>query len=75
MQSAWICTRNDVLGNLAVLLAAVGVFGTGAGWPDLIVATIMAVLALQGAWIVMRQALGELHVPRDPVATADAVAD
>jgi Co/Zn/Cd efflux system component len=42
MRSAWICTRNDVLGNLAVLLAAIGVFGTGTGWPDIIVAAIMA---------------------------------
>ena len=49
MRSAWICTRNDVLGNLAVLLAALGVFGTGTGWPDIIVAAIMAALALQGA--------------------------
>jgi len=40
MRSAWICTRNDVLGNLAVLLAAAGVFGTGTGWPDVIVAAI-----------------------------------
>jgi Co/Zn/Cd efflux system component len=71
MQSAWICTRNDVLGNFAVLLAAAGVFGTGAGWPDLIVATIMAMLALQGAWIVMRQALGELQLPSDSIATAE----
>ena len=46
MRSAWICTRNDVLGNLAVLLAALGVFGTGTGWPDVIVAAIMASLAL-----------------------------
>jgi hypothetical protein len=38
---AWICTRNDVLGNLAVLLAALGVVGTGSGWPDVIVAAIM----------------------------------
>src|SRR4029078_7838774 len=49
MRSAWICTRNDVLGNLAVLLAALGVFGTGTGWPDVVVAAIMATLALQGA--------------------------
>jgi Co/Zn/Cd efflux system component len=63
MRSAWICTRNDVLGNLAVLLAAAGVFGTGTGWPDVIVATIMAGLALQGAWIVVRQSLGELRRP------------
>jgi Co/Zn/Cd efflux system component len=63
MRSAWICTRNDVLGNLAVLLAAAGVFGTGTGWPDVIVAAIMAVLALQGAATVLRRSLGELRQP------------
>jgi Co/Zn/Cd efflux system component len=63
MRSAWICTRNDVLGNVAVLLAALGVFGTGTGWPDIIVAAIMAGLALQGAALVIRQALGELRRP------------
>lgn len=63
MYSAWICTRNDVLGNLAVLLAAAGVFGTGTGWPDVIVATMMASLALQGAWIVVRHSLSELRRP------------
>jgi Co/Zn/Cd efflux system component len=60
MHSAWICTRNDVLGNCAVLLAAVGVFGTSTGWPDLIVSTIMAALGLQGALVVIRRAAGEL---------------
>ena len=64
MRSAWICTRNDVVGNLAVLLAAAGVFGTGTGWPDLLVATIMAALALQGAALVTRQAWGELRPQR-----------
>jgi Co/Zn/Cd efflux system component len=63
MRSAWICTRNDVLGNLAVLLAAAGVFGTGVGWPDVIVAATMAGLALQGAATVVRQSLGELRQP------------
>jgi Co/Zn/Cd efflux system component len=63
MRSAWICTRNDVLGNLAVLLAALGVFGTGTGWPDIAVATIMAALALQGAATVTKQSLGELRQP------------
>ena len=61
MRSAWICTRNDVFGNLAVLLAALGVFGTGSGWPDTIVAAIMATLALQGAALVIRQASAELR--------------
>jgi Co/Zn/Cd efflux system component len=61
MRSAWICTRNDVLGNLAVLLAAAGVFGTGTGWPDVVVAATMAALAMQGAATVIRQSLEELH--------------
>jgi Co/Zn/Cd efflux system component len=62
MRSAWVCTRNDVLGNLAVLLAAIGVFGTGTGWPDIIVATTMAALAVQGAWIVVNQSRAELRI-------------
>jgi Co/Zn/Cd efflux system component len=63
MRSAWICTRNDVIGNLAVLFAAAGVFGTRAGWPDFIVAGIMAALALQGAAAVIRQSLVEIRHP------------
>jgi Co/Zn/Cd efflux system component len=61
MRSVWICSRNDAIGNIAVALAAVGVFGTGAAWPDLLVAAGMAVLALTGAWSVMRLARGELR--------------
>ena len=62
MRSAWICTRNDVFGNLAGLLAALGVSGTGTGWPDVTVATLMALLALQGAVIVVRHSLAELRL-------------
>ena len=62
MRSAWICKRNDVLGNCAVMLAAVGVFGTGTAWPDVTVAAVMAALALQGARIVLRQSIAELRV-------------
>jgi Co/Zn/Cd efflux system component len=61
MRSAWLCTRNDVLGNLAVLLAAAGVFGTGTGWPDVIVAAVMAGLAIQSATSIIRQSLDEFH--------------
>ena len=68
MRSAWICTRNDVLGNLAVLLAALGVFGTGTGWPDIVVAATMAILALQGACTVLRQSLVELRQPQPSTA-------
>ena len=61
MRSVWICARNDAIGNLAVLLAAVGVFGTGTRWPDIIVAAIMAALALSGGYQIIRQALQELR--------------
>jgi Co/Zn/Cd efflux system component len=58
-----------VLGNIAVLLAAAGVFGTRTGWPDVIVAAIMAGLALQGATLVIQQAIRELH--RGKLAAAE----
>ena len=60
MRSVWLCSRNDAFGNLAVMAAALGVAGTRTAWPDLAVATIMATLALQGGWSVLRQAQGEL---------------
>ena len=64
MRSVWICSRNDVIGNAAVVLAAIGVFGTGTAWPDLIVAAVMAALGLGGGWQIIRQARGELaHSP------------
>jgi Co/Zn/Cd efflux system component len=69
MRSAWICTRNDVLGNLAVLVAALGVFGSGTGWPDVLVAAIMASLALQGGFVVIQHARLELQgARRDQIA-------
>ncbi|MBA4215675.1 MAG: cation transporter [Polaromonas sp.] len=60
MRSVWLCSRNDAIGNVAVFMAALGVFGTGSAWPDLLVASLMAALALQGGWTVMRQARREL---------------
>lgn len=60
LRSVWLCTRNDAIGNVAVLLAALGVFGTGTAWPDLLVAAVMAALALSAGASVMRQARGEL---------------
>ena len=66
MRSVWLCSRNDALGNLAVMGAAAGVFGTGAAWPDLLVAAAMAALAISGGWAVLRQARAELrHGPRN----------
>jgi len=61
MESVWLCTRNDAIGNVAVLAAALGVFGTGQGWPDALVAAGMGVLALHSAVRVTRQAMSELR--------------
>ena len=64
MRSVWICSRNDALSNVAVMLAAAGVFGTGSAWPDLVVATVMAGLALTGGAQAMRHARSELAEQR-----------
>ena len=61
MRSVWLCSRNDAIGNVAVMLAALGVFGTGSAWPDLGVAAAMAALAITGAYSVFRQARKELR--------------
>lgn len=68
MRSVWLCTRNDAIGNVAVMLAALGVFGTGAGWPDIVVAAIMGVLGLSAARTVITQARAEMKVAATPVA-------
>lgn len=61
-RSVWICSRNDAIGNLAVLAAAAGVFDTGARWPDLVVAVIMASLSIWGGWQIISQATSELNL-------------
>jgi Co/Zn/Cd efflux system component len=60
-RSVWICSRNDAIGNIAVVAAAVGVFGTGTAWPDVAVALVLAGLGISGGWQIVRQALGELR--------------
>jgi len=61
MRSVWICSRNDAIGNATVLLAALGVFGTGTGWPDIIVAMIMGGLGLWGGWQIVSHGRRELR--------------
>lgn len=61
MRSVWLCSRNDALGNVAVMAAALGVFGSGTAWPDLLVAAGMGVLALGAGRSVAAQALRELR--------------
>lgn len=67
MRSVWLCTRNDMIANLAVLLAAIGVFGTKAGWPDIAVASVMAFLGLSAARDIIGRARLELAKTTAPV--------
>ena len=60
VRSVWLCSRNDAIGNVAVILAAVGVYLNGTAWPDLIVAALMAGLFLWSAGQIIRQARQEL---------------
>lgn len=69
VRSVWLCSRNDAIGNVAVMLAALGVFGTAAAWPDLLVAAIMSALFLSSAWQIIRRALAERR-EAVPVATS-----
>lgn len=69
MRSVWICSRNDAIGNVAVLLAAAGVFGARSAWPDYAVAAIIAGLALRGSAQIIAQARRELRL-REVAATS-----
>ena len=64
MRSVWLCTRNDVIANLLVIGAAIGVFGTATVWPDVGVAAILATLGLTSGASVIRRARDELQVAR-----------
>jgi Co/Zn/Cd efflux system component len=59
VRSVWLCSRNDAIGNVAVVLAAGAVWLTGTGWPDLLVAAILASLFLTSAVRITRQAWRE----------------
>ena len=61
VRSVWLCSRNDAIGNVGVMIAALGVWGLASGWPDLIVAIIMAGLFLSSAWQVLKQSIQELR--------------
>jgi hypothetical protein len=64
VRSVWLCSRNDALGNIAVMLAAVGVWVTATRWPDLVVAAIMAGVFVTSSVQILRQALAEMRSGR-----------
>lgn len=61
MRGVWLCSRNDAIGNILVVLAAIGVYMTAAPWPDLLVAAILACLAIRASWQIAQQARGEIN--------------
>jgi Co/Zn/Cd efflux system component len=75
MRSVWICSRNDAIGNVAVVLAAAGVFGTGTGWPDVVVAAIMGGLGLSGGWQIIQQARGEIRSSGGTFSVATSISN
>ncbi len=60
VRSVWLCSRNDAIGNVAVMVAAVGVWLTASKWPDLIVAALMAGVFVTSSVQILKQSLGEL---------------
>ncbi len=64
MRSIWLCSRNDAIGNVAVMVAAAGVFASASRWPDLIVAAVIATLSFAAAIVVIRLANAELRAER-----------
>ena len=71
VRSVWLCSRNDAIGNLAVIFAASGVWATSSAWPDLIVAGVMASLFLWSSVQIVIQALGELRLSQIDQQVAD----
>jgi Co/Zn/Cd efflux system component len=59
VRSVWLCSRNDAIGNVVVMTAAAGVWGTGTAWPDLGVAALMAGVFLTSSVQILRQAWAE----------------
>jgi Co/Zn/Cd efflux system component len=64
VRSVWLCSRNDAIGNIAVIIAALAVWGTATKWPDLLVAAIMASLFLTSSIQILRQSLREMRAVR-----------
>ncbi len=70
VRSVWVCSRNDAIGNVAVMVAALGVWGTTTGWPDLAVAMVMAGLFLSSSFQITQQAVAERRAEEDSANTA-----
>ncbi len=65
VRSVWLCSRNDAIGNVVVMAAALAVWGTTSAWPDLAVAGVMAGIFLSSSFQILRQAWGEYREERE----------
>tara|TARA_R110000868_G_scaffold46376_15_gene153337 strand:+ start:12725 stop:13375 length:651 start_codon:yes stop_codon:yes gene_type:complete len=72
VRSVWLCSRNDAIGNIGVLIASAAVWATASGWPDLVVAALMAGLFIKSSVSILRQAAGEIRAERGTPEIADS---
>jgi Co/Zn/Cd efflux system component len=75
MRSVWLCSRNDSIVNLMIILAALGVLGTASRWPDLIVAGVVCSLAISSAVSIIVQARNEIDFIESKSAALPVIAD
>jgi cation diffusion facilitator family transporter len=73
MRSTWLCSRNDIIANLSVLVAAAGVKAADASWPDILVGAAIAALFLKSAFTVLRESFLELRILRSQSARASSL--
>lgn len=64
MKSVWLCSRNDIIANISVLIAALGVWASDSGWPDVVVGLGIAILFLRSALFVLRESMAELRAEK-----------
>ena len=72
MRSVWLCSRNDIIANVSVLIAAAGVWATESAWPDIIIGTALAVLFFRSSVQVIRDALRALRAA-PPIPSVSAM--
>ncbi len=67
LRSTWLCSRNDIIANTGVILAAGSVYVTGSNLPDIAVSGLITATFLRSAWLVLREAMAALRPPQQPV--------
>lgn len=74
MRSTWLCSRNDIIANTGVILAAASVYLTTSRWPDILISLIITIVFLKSAWYVLREAIDQLRSHRVAMPTVELIA-